>query len=165
MIILYLKSNNLFLQAIKGFPEVKEENNKLLFPNGIVIINDLTKAGYAPYPDQVLIIPKDEDGNDMPITVDELNLTPMSADALSVSEHIGKLISVNPTLPKPATVRRRFMGENYDVNCFVEQVALEQYQAETLKIGDFVTVSFIEEIPDTEEKLIPIVRGKVYKSW
>lgn len=169
MIVLYLKENNQFLHSIPGFPEVKEDGNKLCYADGKVIINDLAKAGYALYPDQKIELKYEEDEfgdmQEVPQTVEELNLIPMSANVLPASEHIGKLISVNPAQAKPAVVRRRFWGENYDVNCFVEQVALEQYQAETLKIGDFVTVSFIEEIPATEEKIIPIVRGKIYKSW
>lgn len=34
-----------------------------------------------------------------------------------------------------------------------------------IEIGDYVLVSFIEEIPNTEERRIAIVTDKVYKSW
>ena len=79
MIVLYLKENNQFLQAIKGFPEIKEEGNKLLFADGKVIINDLTKAGYREYPDQTVDIPTEWDeklgmGIELPVTLEELNL-------------------------------------------------------------------------------------------
>lgn len=79
MIILYLKETNQFLQAIKGFPEVKEEGNKLLFLDGGVIINDLTKAGHREYPDQKIDIPTEWDEElemdvELPITLEELNL-------------------------------------------------------------------------------------------
>lgn len=80
MIVLYLKPNNQFLQAIKGFPEVKEEGGRLLFMDGTVIINDLTKAGYKEYPDQGIEVPKEwnkEAGMelDLPVTLGELNLS------------------------------------------------------------------------------------------
>lgn len=79
MIVLYLKHNNQFLQTIKGFPEVKEEGNKLLFAGGKVIINDLTKAGYKEYPDQEIDIPTEWDEElemevEMLVTLEELNL-------------------------------------------------------------------------------------------
>jgi hypothetical protein len=32
-------------------------------------------------------------------------------------------------------------------------------------VGDYVVVSFIEEIPGTEEKLVAIITNKVFKSW
>lgn len=79
MIVLYLKESNRFLQAIKGFPEVKEEGNKLLLASGKVIINDLTKAGYREYPDQEFELPTEwneelEELVELPITLEELNL-------------------------------------------------------------------------------------------
>lgn len=66
MIVLYLKSNGQFLQAIPGFPQSKEEDNKLLMKIGGYwrpVINDLTKAGYSQYPDQRIEWPMiEEDG-------------------------------------------------------------------------------------------------------
>jgi len=118
MIVLYLKENNQFLQAIKGFPEVKEKDNK-----------------------------------------------PISAGDLPHSEHIAKLKAVNASQAKPAIVTRRFMGQNYDVNCLVTQSVKELYQAGSIQVGDYVLVSFIEEIPDTVEKHIAIITDKVFKSW
>ena len=165
MIVLYLKDTNQFLQAIPDFPVVKEEGNKLLFDNGQVIINGLTKAGYAYYPDQLITIPKDDEGADIPITLEELNLIPMSADTLPVSEHIGMLISVTPANAKPAIIRRRFWGENYDINCLVTQSVAELYQAGKIQVGDYVLVSFIEEMPNETERNIAIVTDKVYRSW
>jgi len=46
MIVLYLLKDRRFLQAIRGFPKVKEDKGKLLL-DGTVIINDLSKAGYV----------------------------------------------------------------------------------------------------------------------
>lgn len=170
MIVLYLKENNIFLQAIQGFPVVKEENNKLLFENGKVIVNDLIKIGYEIYPDQKVEIPTEwneetREYEDVPTLVDELNLTPMSAEYLPVSEHIGKLISVNPSLAKPAVVRRKFWGQTYDVNCLATQAVKDAFQAGDIQVSDFVLVSFIEEIPDTEERRIAIITDKVFESW
>ena len=83
----------------------------------------------------------------------------------SKSEHIGKLLSVNPSLAKPAVVRRRFYGENYDVNCLVTQSVKDMFQAGDLQVNDYVLVSFIEEIPNTTERKIAIVTDKVFESW
>jgi len=79
MIVLYLKHNNQFMQAIPGFPEIKEEGNKLCFANGKVIINDLSKAGYGFYVDQEIKVPTEwneelEMEVELPVTLDELNL-------------------------------------------------------------------------------------------
>ena len=78
MIVLYLKHNNRFLQAIKGFPKVKEEGNKL-YMGSKIIINDLTKAGYKEYPDQEIDIPTEWNEElemmvELPVTLEELNL-------------------------------------------------------------------------------------------
>jgi len=84
---------------------------------------------------------------------------------LPVSEHIGKLMAVNPALAKPATVRRRFMGENYDVNCLVTQSVAELFQQGDIQIDDYVVVSFIEETPNETERNVAIVTDKVFESW
>ena len=81
------------------------------------------------------------------------------------SEHVGKLISVNPSQLKPAVVRRKFEGELYDVNCLVTQSVAELFQAGKIQVNDYVLVSFIEEMPDETEKNIAIITDKVYKSW
>lgn len=93
MIVLYLKSNNQFLQAIKGFPEVKEMGNRLCFANGKVIINDLTKGGYALYPEQEINVPIrwDEDLQDwvevLP-TLEELNLKDFTEEELKMKDNL-----------------------------------------------------------------------------
>ena len=43
MIVIYFKANNQFIQALKGFPELEERDNKLHFKGGKVIINDTDK--------------------------------------------------------------------------------------------------------------------------
>jgi len=45
MIVLYIKNNRQFLQAITGYQHVDEIDGKLMLGN-IVLINDLDKAGY-----------------------------------------------------------------------------------------------------------------------
>ena len=81
------------------------------------------------------------------------------------SEHIGKLISVNTSVAKPATIRRKYMGETYDVSCFVTQSVKDQFQAGDIQINDYVLVSFIDENPNGTEKNVAILTDKVYKSW
>lgn len=168
MIVLYLKENNQFLQAIMGFPEVEELDGKLYMDDD-VIVNDLIKIGYALYPDQEINLKYEEDEQlgliEIPQTLEELNLVPMSADALPKSEHIGKLKAVNIGQAKLATVTRRFWGEDYDVSCLATQSIKDLYQAGDIQIGDFVLVSFIEETPNGAERNIAIVTDKVYQSW
>ena len=94
MIVLYLKDGT-FLQSIKGFPEVKEENNKLLFANGKVIINDLTKAEYREYPDQKYELPTEYDEEsgtviEVPVTIDELGLRGFTPEELIDKENLSR---------------------------------------------------------------------------
>lgn len=107
----------------------------------------------------------DDEGNELPVYMADLNLEPPTADDLPKSEHIGELMAVNPALAKPAIVSRRWMGVNYDAQCLVTESVKEMWVSGNLSIGDYVLVSFIEEVPNTEEKLIAIVTDKVYKSW
>jgi len=106
MIILYLKSNNQFLQAIMGFPKVKEETSKLLFANGKVIINDLTKAGWGYYEDKI-IEPQytDEEGElvEKPIYMKDLDLTPIAERPPSLKEEVDQLNERVSSLEKAAT--------------------------------------------------------------
>ena len=102
---------------------------------------------------------------ELPIYLDDLDLQPITGDDLPHSEHIGKLTAVNPALAKPATVTRRYMGINYDIQCFVTQSIVDQWLAEDLGIGDFVLISFVEESPNGVEKHVAIVTDKVYESW
>lgn len=95
MIVLYLKDTNQFLQAIKGFPEVKEEGNKLLFADGKVIINDLSKAGYREYPDQEFELPTEWDEElemavELPVTLEELNLRDFTEVELKAKANLSR---------------------------------------------------------------------------
>ena len=98
-------------------------------------------------------------------TVADLNLTPPTADDLPHSQHIGKLVNVNPSLARPATVTRKWHGMTFDIQCLVSQTVVDMWIADTLNIGDYVVVSFIDEIPDSEEVNLAIVVDKVYDSW
>lgn len=98
-------------------------------------------------------------------TITDLGLAPPTADDLPHSQHIGKLVNVNPALAKPATVTRKWHGMTFDIQCLVSQTVVDLWIADTLNIGDFVIVSFIDEIPDTEEVNLAIVVDKVFDSW
>lgn len=166
MIVTYLKESGQVVSIIQGFPRVWERNNQLLIEDGLhPLLNDLSKAGWGYYKDKYIERQYDEEGMELPLYMDDLDVEPITAVDLPSSEHIGKLISVDSSLAKPAVVRRRFYGQNYDVKCLVTQSVAELYQNGALQVGDYVLVSFIEEIPDTEERLIAIITDKVYKSW
>ena len=105
-------------------------------------------------------IPSDYSGN-----ITALCLVPPTAEDLPHSQHIGKLVNVNPALTKPATVTRKWHGMTFDIQCLVSQTVVDMWLADTLNIGDYVVVSFIDEIPDTEEVNLAIVVDKVYDSW
>jgi hypothetical protein len=122
-------------------------------------------ATYDYYKYKVIEPVYDDEGNPLPIYIADLNLEPPDADDLPKSEHIGKLIAVNTTATKPATVRRRWMEVNYDTQCLVTESIKEMWIAGNLSIGDYILVSFIEEMPNTTEKNIAIVTDKVYESW
>jgi len=92
-------------------------------------------------------------------------ISTFEVDELPRSKHIGKLIAVDTSRKKPATVRRRFLGKNYDVQCLVSDPVKDQYVAGTIQLGDYVAVDFIDEIPNTVERHVAIVAYKVFKSW
>ena len=91
----------------------------------------------------------------------------VDAEGLPDSEHPAKLIAVNPALAKPATVRRWHGGIAYDVNCLVSQNIVDMWLAnpKELNIGDWVLVSFLDELTATDEKHIAIVTDKIFESW
>lgn len=166
MIITYLKENGQVISVIQGLPYVWEENNQLLIEGGLrPLLNNLTKTGWGYYKDKHIERQLDEEENELPLYINDLNLEPITVDDLSKSEHIGKLIAVNPSNAKPAIVRRRFYGQDYDTKCLVTQSVAELFQAGKIEINDFVLVSFIVEIPNTTERKVAIVTDKVYKSW
>ena len=98
-------------------------------------------------------------------TVTDLGLQPPTSEDLPRSQHIGKLVDVDNTKAKPATVTRKWHGLTFNITCLVSQSVVDMWVADTLNVGDFVIVSFIDEIPDTDEVNLAIVVDKVYKSW
>lgn len=98
MIVLFLKDNDRFLQAIPRFPDIKEEGNKLLLKfSGYwkPIVSDLTKAGYKLYPDQRIEIPNvwDEELEDWvpkEVTVAELKLRDFTPEELSERKKLAR---------------------------------------------------------------------------
>jgi len=122
-------------------------------------------VGYGLYQYQEIEKVYDEYGEELPIYLDDLDLQPITADDLPHSEHIGKLTAVNTALARPATVTRKYMGVTYDVQCLVTQSVVNMWIADDLNIGDYVLVSFIDEIPNTTELNIAVVTDKIYKSW
>jgi len=98
-------------------------------------------------------------------TVTALSLAPPTAEDLPHSQHIGRLDAVNPALAKPATITRKWHGMTFQVQCLVSQSVVDMWVADTLDVGDFVIVSFIDEHPNETELNLAIVVDKVYESW
>jgi len=101
----------------------------------------------------------------VPISAWDSELALRLSENLPHSQHIGKLVDVDVSRAKPATVRRWYKGNTYDEKCLVSQSVVDMWIADTLNINDWVIVSYIDEIPDTEEINICIVVDKVYPSW
>ena len=135
--------------------------------DGTVIWRDLEKwrVSYGYYKYQPITIELDENLTQIPIYVEDLGLETIDGDDLPQSEHIGKLTAVNTALNRPATVTRKWMGQTYTVQCLVTEWVKAMYLSGSLQIGDYVLVSFIEEIPNTTEIHVAIVTDKVYESW
>lgn len=98
-------------------------------------------------------------------SIDGLHLNALTGMELPKSEHIAKLKAVDTALAKPATVTRKYQGQLYDVNCLVTESIKDMYVAGTLQIGDYVLVSFIDEIPETQEISVAVITDKIYESW
>ena len=127
-------------------------------------VNQATVA-YGSYQYQDIEYSYDDDGEPLPVYMADLDLQPVTADDLPKSEHIGKLTAVDPALARPATVTRKWMGQLYSVQCLVTQSVVDMWIADDLNVGDYVLVSFIEEIPNTTEINVAIVTDKVFESW
>lgn len=169
MMVLWLTEDEQYIMQTRGPGTFTVEGNKMYF-NGNIYVNNLNKVSYGVYPWQ-LIEPKyewDEDLQDFieaPQYMYELDLQPIGVEDLPKSQHIAKLVGIDAGAAKPAIVARKYLGEVYTINCLVSQSALDMYQASDLAVGDYVIVSFIDEIPDTIEINIAIVTDKVWRSW
>ena len=165
MLIVYSKANEQVLGW--SYKEAEITENSIISDDLVMRGVDFTKVGYDFYKDKEIIRQYDEEGNELPIYLDDLDLEPMDAEGLPDSEHPAKLIAVNPALAKPATVRRWHGGIAYDVNCLVSQNIVDMWLAnpKELNIGDWVLVSFLDELTATDEKHIAIVTDKIFESW
>lgn len=97
----------------------------------------------------------------------ELDLQDVTWQDLPYEQHVGKLIDVNPGEDKPVIIRRWYMGKTYDVPCIVEQDIVDMWTADPkeLNIGEWVHVSFVIELPFTQEIHIAIVTGKIWNPY
>lgn len=169
MVVLWLSADEEYLMQIRGPGTFTVEANKM-YLDDIVIVNNLQKVGYGVYPWQ-LIEPKyewDEETQmiiEVPQYMYEIDLQPIGVDDLPHSQHIAKLVGVNGGAVRPAVVARKYLGEVYTINCLVSQSALDMYSSGDLRVGDYVIVSFIDEIPNTTELNVAIVVDKVWESW
>jgi len=107
----------------------------------------------------------DEEGYELPQYLSDLDLQPITGDDLPHSEHIGKLIAVDTQAAKPATIRRWYLGQTFDIKCLVTQAIVNMWTADEINVDDWVLVSFIDEIPNTTERHVAIVTDKIYPSW
>lgn len=164
MLVTWLEENDTYLFSVRG-PATFEVSGNIMYHDGRAIVNRLDRVGYGVYVYKPISRKIDDQGNGVVQHTWELDLEEVTADTLPKSQHIAKLIGVYPDRARPATVVRKFLGETYEVNCLVSQSVVELYQAGKLNIGDFVIVSFIDEIPDSNEYNLAIVVDKVYKSW
>jgi hypothetical protein len=186
MIVLYWKdSPNIedcrFNQAIRGEFTLTEQGGRLYMEGySKPIVNDATKVGWFPAPDQEIPSPEYiEVEGEIEIaverTIGELNLRYYDSDTLPCSAHYAQLTAVHPGDRLKAEVRRYFMGEWYDgIRCLGSKTAVERYQAGEITLADtsisdpldpankdsWVKVDFITENFDGE-KMIPIVMDKV----
>jgi len=156
MIITYLNDGQV-VSIIEGFPKVWEENNQLLIEGGMCpLLNDLTKASWGYYEDKS-IRQYDEEGNEIPIYIADLDLTPVIPQP-SRSTHVSVLTAVNASAVRPATIKRVWEGNDYFFDCFVTQTVRDEYIAGKIVIGDFVLVHF-DAVGEQ------CVTAKVFKSW
>lgn len=169
MLVLYLEKDDQFLQAVRGAATFEIEGNKM-YLEGRVVVNDMGKVGYSVHPYK-RIPPKYEWDEELGESVEvpqymwDLGLEAIIANNLPRSQHIAKLVDIDPSAVRPATVVRKFLGETYQVKCLVSQSAKDMYLEGTLSIGDYVVVSFIDEIPDSREYNIAVIVDKVWESW
>lgn len=75
------------------------------------------------------------------------------------SSHIAILVAVDPTKARLAKVKRTWNGNEYFYDCFVAQCIKDEYQAEKIRIGDYVLVHFDDDMGEI------LVTAKVFKSW
>ena len=124
--------------------------------------------------------PVDDEGNEIPVYLEDLNLSPVTSEDLPHSMHVAALSDVYLVNGSPrCDVIRLYLGEQYTVTgCRVAQQAYDSYQAGEITLYDpayglgddhnkdcFVLVYFVTETPfgsgDSIE--LPVVVDKVIK--
>lgn len=168
MIILYMKEDDRYLQAIPGFPKYEELGNKLYIESqGVMVVaaNDLDRVGYEFYPDQIVNVPMiwDEglqDWVEAICTVEDLDLREMEATDLPCSQHLSLIKEIDVQAARPVTVVRKAFGKLFDISCVITEDIKTQYLAGKIDVGDIVIVTYCEERAEDA-----IVTSKVFKSW
>ena len=168
MIVFYQISDELYMFWCDMDAEIVDNGDGTwdIFSNQVTVSGlrqSVVAFGYYKYKEIVTNV--DENGHEVATYMWQLGLEPMGAEGLPHSQHIGLLTAVNPALARPATVVRRYMGVNYSIQCLVSQSVVNMWLSGQLEVGDYVIVSFIDEIPDSTELNVAIVVDKVYKSW
>lgn len=168
MIVIYQKSDQQYMLSLRG-PAVFVDDNIALY---LVInqywkrrVTNLDKMAYLICPYQKIERQYDDEGFDVPIYMYDLNLHSYDTADLPHSQHIAKLVDVNPDAKKPATVARKYLGSIYYENCLVSMPAKEAYQAGTLQVGDYVVITYIDEIPDDNEINVCVLEYGIWESW
>lgn len=173
MLVIYEKSSNNYIMSIRGPASFVEEYSSLY-----IIINqwwkkritNLVVNDYLVCPYQEIALKLEynaviDDYMPVPQTMAELGLIELDAENLPHSQHIAKLVDVNPAAKKPATVARKYLGNIYYESCLVSMPAKEAYQAGTLQIGDYVVIAYIDEIPDDNEINVCVLEYGIWESW
>ena len=147
---------------------------------GRVVVDGVKQdyASYSLYQYKEIEKVYDEEGFELPLYLNDLNLQPVTWSDLPQSMHAAALKSVAIVDGSPrAVVYRMFMGISYEVpNCRVTQSAYDNYMAGTIKPYNpayhwnapenkdcFVLVYFISETPYGTEVDIPVIVDKVIK--
>jgi hypothetical protein len=74
--------------------------------------------------------------------------------------HWAKVSAFDPEAEKPLEVKRAWHGKEVSVDCYVTQSIKDAYLAETLVIGDFVLIVFVDG--DIEK---PLAVEEIVQTW
>ena len=72
--------------------------------------------GYGYWRYQEIEFEYDENNDPLPLYLDDLNLQPVQAEDLPHSQHIGKLVEINPGNGKPAVITRWWHGYSFNIS-------------------------------------------------
>jgi len=171
MVITTEKATSYVVSVITSYRAHKEEGGLLyIYGESERTVIDPARVDYTFYANQIFEIPVECDAErlvcvEIPVTLQDLNLDPLSSGDLPFSTHYAVITSVDPGQAKPAEVTRRWHGQNFTYQALISETAKRLYLAGDLGIGDYVVVSFIEEHPNEQDFMIPIVLDKVVESW